>query len=134
MPFSEDVTRIVEDQEGVVGRMLLREAYSYVAPLLFGPLSQSSGPTVIGGSALLIEFNGRLCAVTCAHVIDGYSEGYDAEKQVRFQIANAQFDPLERLRDRDSVLDLAVLDMTGTDVLSGSKRDDYPLRAFKPLS
>ena len=100
-------------------------AVDYATPVFFGESPYSSyAAKLANGTATLVKFENRFCAVTCWHVIDGYRRSR-AEGATAFQIGPFRMDPEEHLIGEDEEFDLAVLDLTSlmdrTDDLGESK-------------
>jgi Trypsin-like peptidase domain len=123
------------DPFGFASNILYRQAYTHSVAIIFAYSenpSASDPPTVYGGSGGLIEFDeGAVCVVTCHHVLRGYERLIEDEPRYRFQVGRQPV-KLDRIRDRDEVLDLAVVDVTGLSLPSLGSRSDYPLQPLRP--
>jgi hypothetical protein len=127
--------QIIEMQNAVVHRMVVRQVMSYVAPVIFGlaPGPDAEGELTQNASASILDINGRQLLVTNHHVLEGY-EALGNHRRARFQIGNAApFVP--RIIDRDKALDLAIVDaahLAAAEVAEpGSDIPFWPIRPVK---
>jgi hypothetical protein len=127
--------RIIEDQLGVAARMLFAQAYTHAVAIIFGYSEDPKGPkppTVYGGSGALLALEGRTYVATCDHVIDGFDRRYKEDNRYQFQIGQNRIDVHERLIDRDTALDLAIIDVSDLDPKNIANRSDYAAQPLTP--
>ena len=124
-----------EDPSGIGTQVMMRQAYAHAVSLLFGfsedPRSEKV-PEVYVASAGLLDFKGRICAVTCYHVLRNFWLKQKDEPGFRFQIGSFGCDPRDLLRDFDEALDLAILDVSDIPIDRLGSRDDGPVQALRP--
>lgn len=119
---------------GFAANVFYRQAYTHSVAIIFAYSENpraSDPPEVHGGSGRLIEFNGTVCVVTCDHVLRGYEHLQAGEPRYRFQVGRQRVE-LDRVRDRDEVLDLAIIDVTGLDLRNLGSRSDYKAQPLRP--
>ncbi|MFY9860102.1 MAG: trypsin-like peptidase domain-containing protein [Candidatus Cybelea sp.] len=122
------------DPSGFASNVLYRQAYTHSVAIIFAYSENpeaSDSPIVYGGSGALIEFEGAVCVVTCDHVLRGYEQLAADEPRYRFQVGRQPV-KIDRVRDRDEVLDLAVIDLSGLSLTSLGSRSDYPAQPLRP--
>jgi hypothetical protein len=124
----------IGDPLGVAARILYRQAYTHSVAVIFAYSenpSEDEPPVVHGGSGALIDFEGLVCVITCDHVLRGYEILKSNEPRYRFQIGQQHLE-LDHVRDRDEVLDLASIDVTGLDLEALGNRSDGGAQALRP--
>ena len=123
------------DASREAAQLLTKQAYTHSVAVIFGfaeePRSEYP-PEIHGGSAGVVIFDEKPCAVTCKHVVRGFVEAQNREPRYKFQIGNLSFDPLEHILDSDDEIDLAVLDLTGLDLKRLNDRLDHPVQPLNP--
>lgn len=122
------------DPSGFASNLLYRQAYTHSVAIIFAYSQNpraSDPPIVHGGSGALIEYEGAVCVVTCDHVLRGYEQLAADEPGCRFQVGRQPV-KLDRVRDRDEVFDLAIIDVSGLSLTSLGSRSDYPAQPLRP--
>ena len=81
-------------------------------------LSKNKTSRINHGTITLLELKGNQIALTCSHVLDEYRK-INMDPKVVFQIGNLDFNPLERIIDESSKLDLVSIDVVRKNYILG---------------
>jgi len=93
---------------GPLGKCFGEFALPYTAAALVADLSQRD-PQLYNGTATLLELGSKKVAITCAHVLEKYTDLRRSERKAIFQIGNIKLDPISQLIAEDHKTDLATI-------------------------
>lgn len=98
---------------GPLGQEMGKFPLRFARPVFFGQKPSKSEPIRINnGTITFVQFEELLIGITCSHVIDKYKQISRGENCI-FQIGHLEFDPLERIIDESTELDLVSIDLNG---------------------
>lgn len=129
----DEVARAKGLASGDLGRELVRFSLQFAQPVLFGnPPMPGVEPLVNNGTATLLRLDRGELAVTCEHVLAGYASRKAQDRSLVFQVGMLEFDPLDRMIDRDATLDIVTFDLSGLDHRRASVRGG-PMLFHEPV-
>ena len=101
---------------GSLGQEMGKFPLRFAKSLSFGQKPSKDEPiTINNGTITFVKLGEHLIGITCSHVIDKYKE-INKDGNCIFQIGHLEFDPLKRIIDQSSELDLVSIDLSGLDV------------------
>jgi hypothetical protein len=103
--------------EESLSNQLIKYPLQFCVPCFFSIRpSKFFCPLVKNGTITLIKLDQLKLGVTCYHVIQGFRELKDEFPDALFQIGNAIFDILANIIDESKDLDIATINLNGTDL------------------
>lgn len=126
--------RITSDPLAVAAGIRFHQAYTHSVAVVFAYSENPAGdepPVVHGGSGALIDFDGLCCVVTCDHIVRGFQAKKAVEPRYQLQIGQQRIE-LDRIRDRNGMLDLATIDVSGLDLRALANRSDGQAQPLRP--
>jgi len=119
---------------GPLGREMTKFPLRFAKAAIFGQRpSKNKASKINHGTITLLELIGNPIALTCSHVLDEYRKIHKDSK-VSFQIGNLDFDPLERIIDESSELDLVSIDLKGLNLNELKGTEEINSSFFTPTS
>jgi len=119
---------------GPLGQEMAKFPLRFAKAAFFGERpSKSKASKVNHGTVTLLELKEKPIAITCSHVLDEYRK-ISRDTEVVFQIGNLDFNPLERIIDEYSELDLVSIDLKGLDLNELKGAEDINSSLFAPTS
>ena len=111
----EQIKKAKEQAAGPLGNTLNEFPLLFVLPCYFGRRPVKDQPTrVNNGTVTLIKLGKKRIAITCCHVLEAYRE-ISFDNRITFQIGKKELNPLERIIDESSDLDIVTIDITDID-------------------
>lgn len=105
-----------EDAAGPLGQEMAKFPLRFAKAIFFGIKPSIDEPiTMNNGTITFVELEKQKIGITCSHVLEAYRKNNIDEKYI-FQIGHLEFDPLERIIDESSELDIVTIDLEGLDV------------------
>jgi hypothetical protein len=109
------VKKAKEAAAGPLGKEMAKFPLRFAKPVFFGDRpTKGKLQNVNSGTAVLLNLNGKLIALTCSHVLDSYRKIH-GNPNTNFQIGDLELNPLDKIIDESgsSSLDLVTIDLQG---------------------
>lgn len=133
MSESEEIAKAKQLAAGALGERLSKFPLLFATAVFFGQRPSKLRPSQIcSGTVSLVDLGEGPIAVTCEHVIAGYSEMAKAHDNLVFQIGSVEINPLEQLIDKNTRLDLATIRLTEAQIKSITSEGEIGSCVFRP--
>lgn len=133
MSESEEIVKAKQLAAGALGEKMGKFPLLFAKAAFFGQRPSKSRPSQISnGTVSLIDLGEGPLAITCEHVIAGYSEMTKAHDNLVFQIGSVEINPLEQLIDKNARLDLATIRLTEAQIKSITSEGEIGSCVFRP--
>lgn len=133
MSEAEEIENAKQIAAGVLGEKLAKFPLLFAKAAFFGQLPSKNRPSKISnGTVSLVDLGDGPLAITCEHVIAGYTDMTKAHDNLVFQIGCVEINPLEQLIDRNARLDLATIRLTEEQVKSITSEGEIGSCVFRP--
>jgi hypothetical protein len=118
---------------GWLGEKMAKFPLLFATTVCFGQRPSKNRPSEVrNGTISLIDLGEGPLAVTCEHVIAGYSEMTKLHDNLVFQIGDVEINPLEQLIDKNARLDLATIRLTENQLKSITSEGEIGSCVFQP--
>lgn len=133
MSESEEIAKAKQLAAGALGENLAKFPLLFATAVFFGQRPSKVRPSQIcSGTVSLVDLGEGPIAVTCEHVIAGYSEMAKAHDNLVFQIGSVEINPLEQLIDKNTRLDLATIRLSEAQINSITSEGEIGSCVFRP--
>jgi hypothetical protein len=127
------VKRAKEAAAGPLGQEMSKFPLRFATAAFFGDRPKKGRlQKVNNGTVTLLNLDGRRIALTCSHVLEGYRKIYGTPN-TNFQIGDLELNPLDRIIDESSDLDLVTLDLEGLSLREFSNDEGIGTHFFDPV-
>lgn len=128
----ELVKKAKEQAAGGLGKELSKFPMRFALTALFGKKPvEDQAVEVNHGTMTFLQLGGRQIGLTCSHVLDEYRK-ISSDSNTVFQIATIPFNPLERIIDESSDLDLVSMDLSDLNIVELRRRHEIGSQFFAP--
>lgn len=125
--------KLKELAAGPLGKELSKIPLLYANAAFFGQKPSPKRPTkIFNGTIALIDLGKGPMGITCHHVIQGYREYRKKYEDVLFNIGTVELDPIDQLIDENDKIDLALIQLTSSQVKEITSVGEIGSQVHKP--
>lgn len=133
MNEAENIAKAKRIAAGALGEKLAKFPLLFAKAAFFGQRPSKNRPSEISnGTVSLVDLGDGPLAVTCEHVIAGFTKMANAHNNLVFQIGSVEINLLEQLIDRNARLDLATIRLTEEQATSITSEGEIGSCVFRP--